>query len=141
VADRATLATKFDGVYALGDAVSLPLAVGKPLPKAGGRRRLRGRSGRRTRRLPPARGRQAASESRSLRAPPGGGRRGERRGEAPRPHAHGGVRRLRRVLRRGRRRPRRLRRRKFLRRAGSGGGAPRAGDPLAPREGPLREEL
>ncbi len=34
-ADRSTLETKWPGVYALGDVVSLPLAMGKPLPKAG----------------------------------------------------------------------------------------------------------
>jgi sulfide:quinone oxidoreductase len=33
--DRATLATKFPGVYAIGDITGIPLAVGKPLPKAG----------------------------------------------------------------------------------------------------------
>lgn len=33
--DRRTLATKFDRVYALGDVVSIPLKLGKPLPKAG----------------------------------------------------------------------------------------------------------
>ncbi len=33
--DRHTLATKFERVYALGDAVSIPLKLGKPLPKAG----------------------------------------------------------------------------------------------------------
>lgn len=33
--DRATLETKFPGVYALGDVVSIPLKMGKPLPKAG----------------------------------------------------------------------------------------------------------
>jgi sulfide:quinone oxidoreductase len=33
--DRHTLETRWPGVYALGDVVSLPLAMGKPLPKAG----------------------------------------------------------------------------------------------------------
>ncbi len=33
--DRHTLATRFPGVYAIGDAVSIPLELGKPLPKAG----------------------------------------------------------------------------------------------------------
>ncbi|HQZ39852.1 MAG TPA: FAD/NAD(P)-binding oxidoreductase [Vicinamibacterales bacterium] len=33
--DRHTLATKFPGVYAIGDVVSIPLTLGKPLPKAG----------------------------------------------------------------------------------------------------------
>jgi sulfide:quinone oxidoreductase len=33
--DRHTLETRFPGVYALGDVVSIPLALGKPLPKAG----------------------------------------------------------------------------------------------------------
>lgn len=33
--DRATLATPFPGVYAIGDATGIPLAIGKPLPKAG----------------------------------------------------------------------------------------------------------
>lgn len=33
--DRHTLQTRFPGVYALGDVVSIPLALGKPLPKAG----------------------------------------------------------------------------------------------------------
>ncbi|MCC6216454.1 MAG: NAD(P)/FAD-dependent oxidoreductase [Polyangiaceae bacterium] len=33
--DRHTLETPFPGVYALGDVVSIPLALGKPLPKAG----------------------------------------------------------------------------------------------------------
>jgi sulfide:quinone oxidoreductase len=33
--DRATLATKFAGVYAVGDITGIPLAIGKPLPKAG----------------------------------------------------------------------------------------------------------
>jgi sulfide:quinone oxidoreductase len=33
--DRHTLETQFPGVYALGDVVSIPLALGKPLPKAG----------------------------------------------------------------------------------------------------------
>lgn len=33
--DRHTLTTKFERVYALGDVVSIPLKLGKPLPKAG----------------------------------------------------------------------------------------------------------
>jgi sulfide:quinone oxidoreductase len=33
--DRATLATSFRGVYAIGDVTGIPLAIGKPLPKAG----------------------------------------------------------------------------------------------------------
>jgi sulfide:quinone oxidoreductase len=33
--DRHTLATCFDDVYAIGDVVVLPLAMGRPLPKAG----------------------------------------------------------------------------------------------------------
>ncbi|MBI4819159.1 MAG: NAD(P)/FAD-dependent oxidoreductase [Deltaproteobacteria bacterium] len=33
--DRHTLETRFAGVYALGDVVSIPLKLGKPLPKAG----------------------------------------------------------------------------------------------------------
>lgn len=33
--DRHTMATTLDGVYALGDVVSIPLTMGKPLPKAG----------------------------------------------------------------------------------------------------------
>jgi sulfide:quinone oxidoreductase len=33
--DRHTLATRFDGVWAIGDVTGIPLAVGKPLPKAG----------------------------------------------------------------------------------------------------------
>ena len=33
--DRHTLLTKFPGVYALGDVTSIPLSMGKPLPKAG----------------------------------------------------------------------------------------------------------
>jgi sulfide:quinone oxidoreductase len=33
--DRNTLATRFERVYALGDVVSIPLKLGKPLPKAG----------------------------------------------------------------------------------------------------------
>lgn len=33
--DRHTLETRFPGVYALGDVVSIPLKLGKPLPKAG----------------------------------------------------------------------------------------------------------
>lgn len=32
--DRATLATRFPGVYAIGDAVGISLSTGKPLPKA-----------------------------------------------------------------------------------------------------------
>lgn len=32
--DRATLATRFPGVYAIGDVTGIPLATGKPLPKA-----------------------------------------------------------------------------------------------------------
>lgn len=32
---RHTLATQYDGVYALGDVVAIPLTLGKPLPKAG----------------------------------------------------------------------------------------------------------
>ncbi len=35
VVDRATLATNFPGVYAIGDVTSIALAIGKPLPKAG----------------------------------------------------------------------------------------------------------
>jgi sulfide:quinone oxidoreductase len=34
-ADRHTFETRFPGVYAIGDVVSIPLALGKPLPKAG----------------------------------------------------------------------------------------------------------
>lgn len=34
-ADRHTFATKYERVYAIGDVVSIPLALGKPLPKAG----------------------------------------------------------------------------------------------------------
>ncbi len=34
-ADRATLETTFPGVYAIGDVTSIPLASGRPLPKAG----------------------------------------------------------------------------------------------------------
>ena len=34
-ADRATLATPFPDVYAIGDVTGIPLAIGKPLPKAG----------------------------------------------------------------------------------------------------------
>ncbi len=34
-ADRATLATSFAGVFAIGDVTGIPLAIGKPLPKAG----------------------------------------------------------------------------------------------------------
>ena len=33
--DRPTLATKFPGVYAIGDVAGIPLGIGKPLPKAG----------------------------------------------------------------------------------------------------------
>ena len=33
--DRTTLATNFPGVYAVGDITGIPLAIGKPLPKAG----------------------------------------------------------------------------------------------------------
>ncbi|MDP1830076.1 MAG: FAD/NAD(P)-binding oxidoreductase [Archangium sp.] len=33
--DRNTLETRFPGVFALGDVVTIPLALGKPLPKAG----------------------------------------------------------------------------------------------------------
>jgi sulfide:quinone oxidoreductase len=33
--DRGTLETSFQGVYALGDVVGIPLKMGKPLPKAG----------------------------------------------------------------------------------------------------------
>lgn len=33
--DRNTLATRFPDVYAIGDVVSIPLMLGKPLPKAG----------------------------------------------------------------------------------------------------------
>ncbi len=33
--DRATLATSFPGVHAVGDVTGIPLAIGKPLPKAG----------------------------------------------------------------------------------------------------------
>ena len=33
--DRGTLKTRFEGVYAIGDVVTIPLALGKPLPKAG----------------------------------------------------------------------------------------------------------
>jgi sulfide:quinone oxidoreductase len=33
--DRHTLQTRFPAVYALGDVVSIPLALGKPLPRAG----------------------------------------------------------------------------------------------------------
>lgn len=33
--DRATLATTAPGVYAIGDVTTIPLSVGKPLPKAG----------------------------------------------------------------------------------------------------------
>lgn len=33
--DRGTLATRFPGVYAIGDVTGIPLSIGKPLPKAG----------------------------------------------------------------------------------------------------------
>lgn len=33
--DRATLETRFPGVYAIGDVTGIPLKIGKPLPKAG----------------------------------------------------------------------------------------------------------
>jgi sulfide:quinone oxidoreductase len=33
--DRSTCATAFPGVFAIGDVTTVPLAVGKPLPKAG----------------------------------------------------------------------------------------------------------
>jgi len=33
--DRHTLDTRFPGVYAIGDVTAIPLAMGKPLPKAG----------------------------------------------------------------------------------------------------------
>ncbi len=33
--DRHSLETRFPGVYAIGDVVSIPLTLGKPLPKAG----------------------------------------------------------------------------------------------------------
>jgi sulfide:quinone oxidoreductase len=33
--NRGTLETKFPGVYAIGDVTAIPLAIGKPLPKAG----------------------------------------------------------------------------------------------------------
>ncbi len=33
--DRRTLETKFPGVFAIGDVTGIPLAIGKPLPKAG----------------------------------------------------------------------------------------------------------
>ena len=33
--DRSSLATRFDMVFAIGDVTSVPLAMGKPLPKAG----------------------------------------------------------------------------------------------------------
>jgi sulfide:quinone oxidoreductase len=33
--DRATFETKWPGVYAIGDVTTVPLAMGKPLPKAG----------------------------------------------------------------------------------------------------------
>jgi sulfide:quinone oxidoreductase len=34
-ADRTTLVTAFEGVYAIGDNTQLPLSIGKPLPRAG----------------------------------------------------------------------------------------------------------
>ena len=33
--DRNSMATGFDGVYAIGDVTAIPLAMGLPLPKAG----------------------------------------------------------------------------------------------------------
>jgi sulfide:quinone oxidoreductase len=33
--DRTTMVTKFAGVFAIGDVTSVPLAMGRPLPKAG----------------------------------------------------------------------------------------------------------
>ncbi|MBI2897945.1 MAG: NAD(P)/FAD-dependent oxidoreductase [Deltaproteobacteria bacterium] len=33
--DRNTMATRFEGVYAIGDVTGIPLKLGKPLPKAG----------------------------------------------------------------------------------------------------------
>ncbi|GMQ92344.1 MAG: FAD/NAD(P)-binding oxidoreductase [Gammaproteobacteria bacterium] len=33
--DKQTLETRFPGVYAIGDVTGIPLAIGKPLPKAG----------------------------------------------------------------------------------------------------------
>jgi len=33
--DRETMATKFSNVYAIGDVISVPLKMGRPLPKAG----------------------------------------------------------------------------------------------------------
>ena len=33
--DRQTMATRFPGVYALGDVTMIPLSIGKPLPRAG----------------------------------------------------------------------------------------------------------
>ena len=33
--DRHTLATRFEGLYAIGDVTTIPLKLGKPLPKAG----------------------------------------------------------------------------------------------------------
>ena len=33
--DRHTLQTRFDGVYAIGDVTTIPLKMGRPLPKAG----------------------------------------------------------------------------------------------------------
>jgi sulfide:quinone oxidoreductase len=33
--NRSTLETSFEGVYAIGDIVTIPLSMGKPLPKAG----------------------------------------------------------------------------------------------------------
>ena len=33
--DRSTMETRFPGVYAIGDVTMIPLAMGKPLPRAG----------------------------------------------------------------------------------------------------------
>lgn len=33
--DRSTMQTRFEGVWAIGDVTSIPLSLGKPLPKAG----------------------------------------------------------------------------------------------------------
>ena len=33
--DRSTLETRYPGIYAIGDSTGIPLALGKPLPKAG----------------------------------------------------------------------------------------------------------
>ncbi|MEE8363901.1 MAG: FAD/NAD(P)-binding oxidoreductase [Dehalococcoidia bacterium] len=33
--DRGSMATRFEGVYAIGDVTTIPLAIGLPLPKAG----------------------------------------------------------------------------------------------------------